>query len=195
MVLVLVGLWLAVLIPMWLRNHDAAAEIRSVEGFSAAMRTLSRRTSGVCAAGRYVVRPVRGGLGAADVTVTGAAARRRSNVELLRRKQRLAQLVAVAGLTFLLAIAVGGLLTWVHVAVDVALLGYVGWLRQQRLAELDRVRRARREALLAREAEQRLAYEQRTMAERAESPLGRVVDLTRAGRDEDDYEERRVVGG
>lgn len=36
-------MWAAVLIPMWLRNHDTASENRSVERFGQAMRVLSRR--------------------------------------------------------------------------------------------------------------------------------------------------------
>jgi hypothetical protein len=36
-------LWAAVLIPMWLRNHDTAAENRSAERFGQAMRVLSRK--------------------------------------------------------------------------------------------------------------------------------------------------------
>ena len=37
-------MWAAVLIPMWLRNHDTAAENRSAERFGQAMRVLSRRS-------------------------------------------------------------------------------------------------------------------------------------------------------
>ena len=36
-------LWAAVLIPMWLRNHDTASENRSAERFGQAMRVLSRK--------------------------------------------------------------------------------------------------------------------------------------------------------
>ena len=39
-------LWAAVLIPMWLRNHDTAAENRSAERFGQAMRVLSRKEQG-----------------------------------------------------------------------------------------------------------------------------------------------------
>ncbi|HEX5018114.1 MAG TPA: hypothetical protein VFX15_11090 [Actinomycetes bacterium] len=39
-------LWAAVLIPMWLRNHDAATENRSAERFGQAMRVLSRKDAG-----------------------------------------------------------------------------------------------------------------------------------------------------
>ncbi|MCZ3387596.1 MAG: hypothetical protein LH645_00375 [Actinomycetia bacterium] len=36
-------MWAAVLIPMWLRNHDTASENRSAERFGQAMRVLSRK--------------------------------------------------------------------------------------------------------------------------------------------------------
>ncbi len=36
-------MWAAVLIPMWLRNHDTATENRSAERFGQAMRVLSRK--------------------------------------------------------------------------------------------------------------------------------------------------------
>ncbi|MFZ0322942.1 MAG: hypothetical protein WAN48_02295, partial [Actinomycetes bacterium] len=40
---VIVALWAAVLIPIWLRRHDDAAVTRSADRYSRAMRTLSRR--------------------------------------------------------------------------------------------------------------------------------------------------------
>lgn len=45
-------MWAAVLIPMWLRNHDTASENRSVERFGQAMRVLSRREQAAQAARR-----------------------------------------------------------------------------------------------------------------------------------------------
>ena len=41
--LVIVGAWLAVLVPMALRSHDSATSLSSVERFGDAMRVLSRR--------------------------------------------------------------------------------------------------------------------------------------------------------
>ena len=48
---VIVGLWAVVLVPQWLRKHDAAAESKSVERYSTAMRSLSRRGTGPRSAG------------------------------------------------------------------------------------------------------------------------------------------------
>src|SRR4051794_20082201 len=65
-------MWAVVLVPMWLRRHDAATESKSVDRFSTAMRTLSRRTTSGPGR-RYVVMPRRGE-GGVSVHVSGAAA-------------------------------------------------------------------------------------------------------------------------
>jgi hypothetical protein len=43
---IIVVLWAIVLVPMWLRRHDAETESRSVDRFSSAMKILSRRPGG-----------------------------------------------------------------------------------------------------------------------------------------------------
>src|SRR4051794_21872544 len=68
----IVVMWAVVLVPMWLRRHDAATESRSVDRFSTAMRTLSRRTTSGPGR-RYVVMPRRTE-GGVSVHVSGAAA-------------------------------------------------------------------------------------------------------------------------
>ncbi len=55
---VIVGAWLAVLVPMSLRSHDAAAAHRSADRFGGAMRVLSHRTDGEQAAPRRVAGSV-----------------------------------------------------------------------------------------------------------------------------------------
>lgn len=42
---VIVVLWAVVLVPMWMRRHDSETEVRSVDRFTHAMGTLSRRAS------------------------------------------------------------------------------------------------------------------------------------------------------
>jgi len=44
--LVIIALWAAVLIPMWLRRHDQVSEVRSTTRFSTAMRSLGNQRSG-----------------------------------------------------------------------------------------------------------------------------------------------------
>jgi hypothetical protein len=68
----IVVMWAVVLVPMWLRRHDAASESRSVDRFSTAMRTLSRRAPATPGR-RYVVMPKRSEAGP-SVHVSGAAA-------------------------------------------------------------------------------------------------------------------------
>src|SRR4051795_8480488 len=57
--LVIVGAWLAVLVPMALRSHDSASSLSSVDRFSDAMRVLSRREQSGRAAARTFVLPAR----------------------------------------------------------------------------------------------------------------------------------------
>ena len=55
LLLFLAAAWVAVLIPATRSSRDAAYDGRSMQGFSTAMRVLSRRTSS--SEGRYVVMP------------------------------------------------------------------------------------------------------------------------------------------
>jgi hypothetical protein len=152
---VIVVMWAVVLVPMWLRRHDAATESRSVDRFSTAMRVLSRRS----AAGpdrRYVVMPRREPT--ADVHVSGAAAPhrpaprpvaparpagpRRPNSLAVRRRRVLFGLLAVTLLTFVLLVA--GAISWpLQFVVDLILVSFVVHLRTQakRAAALGRPRR------------------------------------------------------
>ncbi|MDX6225801.1 MAG: hypothetical protein QOE64_2177, partial [Frankiales bacterium] len=42
-VVVIVAMWAALLVPMWLRRHEEADQLGSIDRFSAAMRILSRQ--------------------------------------------------------------------------------------------------------------------------------------------------------
>ena len=148
---VIVIMWAVVLVPMWLRRHDAATESRSVDKFSAAMRVLSRRQpqSGTA---RYVLMPRRAA--AATVHVSGASApttprpapapaprrpRRKASLAV-RRRRVLFALLGVALLTTVLAMAGG--ISWVlQIVIDLFVVAFVVHLRTQ----------ARRSAALARD--------------------------------------------
>ena len=70
-------MWAAVLIPIWLRRHDDAAENRSADRYSQAMRTLSRRPARIDR--REMVMPARHESPAdplVDATSRGSPARR-----------------------------------------------------------------------------------------------------------------------
>lgn len=53
--LVIIALWAAVLIPVWLRRHDQISEVRSTARFSSAMRSLGDRGQLQYAADTYVL--------------------------------------------------------------------------------------------------------------------------------------------
>jgi hypothetical protein len=55
----IVVIWLIVLVPMWLRRHEAALDERSSERFDGAMRVLARRSAPAGVDRRYVVMPRR----------------------------------------------------------------------------------------------------------------------------------------
>src|SRR4051812_45845447 len=151
----IVVMWAVVLVPMWLRRHDAATESRSAERFSTAMRTLSRRTHATPGR-RYVVMPRRQA-GSVSIHVSGAAAATTSTprqdgrparptvsaarASMVRRRRRTTfVLLGLATLTAVLTVA--GICPWlVQLAVDLALVAFVVHLRTQ----------ARRAAAVARQ--------------------------------------------
>ena len=140
----IVVMWAVVLVPMWLRRHDAATESRSVDRFSTAMRTLSRRTTSGPGR-RYVVMPRRSE-GGVSVHVSGAAAppapapkaakpaparRPRTRTSLVARRRRL--MLGLLGLTFFtMLLAAVGVMSWaLQVVFDVILIAFCIHLRAQ----------------------------------------------------------------
>ncbi|HET7311879.1 MAG TPA: hypothetical protein VFJ17_11195 [Mycobacteriales bacterium] len=150
----IVVMWAVVLVPMWLRRHDAATESRSVERFSTAMRTLSRRTHATPGR-RYVVMPRRQA-GAVSVHVTGAAvgaavsarparpAPSAARATMVRRRRR-TTLVLLGLVTLTLLLATAGAFPWLlQVVLDLILVAFLAHLRTQ----------ARRAAAVARQRRQ-----------------------------------------
>ena len=132
--LLIVGAWLAVLVPMALRSHEAASAHSTVDRFHDAMRVLSRRDSAARAPSREV----------ADAPET--APRReepapRTSVGLspaARRRRALGVLLLIA-----VGSLVGGLLgpVWllgVHAVADGMLLAGFLWLRHQAVLREER---------------------------------------------------------
>ena len=161
----IVVMWAVVLVPMWLRRHDDKTESRSVDRFSTAMRTLSRRTTSGPGR-RYVVMPRRSE-GGVSVHVSGAAVapaeptsakprvakmrpsfkvKSRGSRSIVARRRRLfLGLAVVTFFTFLLAAA--GMFSWVlQILLDVVLVAFCIHLRAQarRAAALARRRRVAR---------------------------------------------------
>lgn len=122
--LVIVGAWLAVLVPMALRSHDVHTSMGTVDRFHDAMRVLSRRPSDV----PVEVEPDEAAPAPLPPAITPAQ----------RRVRALAALVGIALVTLL-----GGLVgpTWVlglHFLTDLLIAGFVVWLRRQALRRAER---------------------------------------------------------
>ena len=147
--LLLVGAWLAVLVPMALRSHDPGT-LGTVDRFHDAMRVLSRRDS--------VPRPVPPTGEAAEPapddappatvvappTPDGVPAQGTPSVQ---RRGPSAATRRLRALLVLLVLAVGTLVAgvlvtpWVlvaHALVDLALVGFVCWLRSRAIARAER---------------------------------------------------------
>jgi hypothetical protein len=125
--LVIVGAWLAVLVPMALRSHDSSTSLSSVDRFNDAMRVLSRREQAGRGSVRSFVLPARPVERPAGVPV--AVRRRRVLLSLVG----LTALCLVAGLV---GSAWGYVLTPVFAALAVA---YVVHLRRQAVRKQERL--------------------------------------------------------
>jgi hypothetical protein len=161
----IVLMWVVVLVPMWLKRHDETEETRTVDRFSSAMHSLSRRES-ADPEKSYVVMPRRNwfrevhvsGASGSDhprpsraATIRRSLARRTASRRPLsvaeRRRRTMLGLLSAAFLTLMLAVFVGGTLLWtLQILVDLAFVGFVAHLRIQARNAAVRRRIARRRA-------------------------------------------------
>ncbi|HVX47442.1 MAG TPA: hypothetical protein VHC49_26365 [Mycobacteriales bacterium] len=145
-VIVLVVMWLVVLVPMFTRQRDDAAE-STVERFGSAMRSLGRRseTESVDSVDsaedapedeleEYEEEPE-------PVARPMPAARAQM---LARRRRTLGTLVSLTLITVLLALGWRSTMWLANIVLDVLLVAYLWWLRQE--ARREQQRRARRAA-------------------------------------------------
>lgn len=150
---VIVAMWAALLVPMWLRRHEEHDQLGSIDRFSAAMRILSRQDKEM--GSRALVMPRRTTVSLAPPQAKGVSERpllrptvAASRTRLLARRRRVMGILAgLAGLTLLFAVT--GLLSfWWQGVFDLALTAYVAHLRAEavRTAEL-RARLADREQM------------------------------------------------
>ncbi len=169
---VIIGLWICILLPMWLRRHDEALESRSVDRFSSAMRTLSRRSTGDS---REVMMPARGREPLHADGPERAAAQGRA-VLAARRRRSLSLLVAgtlvVAGFA-----ALGMVSVWAVLAPVVLLIGFLIHLRRESQAQLLRDRRRRAQFAAAETRRQRPPSRQRVHDVEVERILPRAEPL------------------
>ncbi|MFL6182756.1 MAG: hypothetical protein ACJ73J_10665 [Actinomycetes bacterium] len=144
-------MWAAVLIPMWLRNHDTATENRSAERYGQAMRVLSRKDGGpvhdeeASDEGELASRPIRPPARRVARAASAAKARRqqrptRAPLTLIQRRAR--TLGALAGLTFVtvLLAAVTPLPWWAAAPFVMLTLAFVVHLRIQARQRVQRHR-------------------------------------------------------
>jgi hypothetical protein len=135
---VIVVLWAAVLVPMWLRRHDEVTESRSVDRFQGAMRTLSRREPG--GDRREVLVPRRS---ATRALPDGAADQMSAAAQAAVRRRR--TVLALAGVTVLLVV-LGALKVIPLWAAPLPFVLLLGFLAQASMS----TRRARARELAAR---------------------------------------------
>lgn len=150
LLLVIVGAWLAVLVPMALRSHDSATSLRSADRFGDAMRVLSRRGARDVLVPRrssstLVVSETKSSRPVATDTAPDTEAAPRTAAE--RRLRTLQLLVGVDLLSLGLGLYGLRLLLALHVVCDLLLVAFVVHLRRQAVLRAQRRRvQARRRA-------------------------------------------------
>lgn len=134
--ILLAVVWAVVLVPPYLRRRGEVHTGSSVSSFRQGLDVLGR--SGPPAVSRQAsFAPVRGAAVAGPGTPRGRSALRK------RRRDVLFTLAGLAGFTFLLAVAFGGLAILVNLAVDLALVGYLYLLVQLRKLSAERTQKVR----------------------------------------------------
>lgn len=128
---ILAGVWAAVLVPPFLRSRREGHPGSSVMSFRAQLSTLERATPG----SRLHPVPLAGGT-APRVSLAPLDARR-------RRRDVLVGLLGATAFTFLLAVAVGGVFTLLFLLTGGACGAYVYALRQRHLRSLERAVKVR----------------------------------------------------
>jgi hypothetical protein len=156
LVLVILGLiWGFVLIPPYLQSRREHRPSDSIASFRQQLNVLERATPGAPRSNLSRLDVGRADLPRSHArgnvaqlaarrphVAPSAAAQRRADVRR-RRRDVFTTLLATAGVTLVLAVVLGGPLWMLHLAVDVALVGYVAMLvsiQQQRTEREHKVR-------------------------------------------------------
>lgn len=150
---ILAAIWAAVLLPPYLQNRRETRPGDSIANFRSQLSVLERTTPGGRSGSlsrldvgryeppRYVPPAARSAAGRPRPAPSQAALRR---AEIRRRRRDVfLTLLGAVGVTFLLAVAMGGSVWMLHLVVDVAFLGYVGMLvsiQQQSVEKEEKVR-------------------------------------------------------
>jgi hypothetical protein len=153
--LVIVGAWLAVLVPMALRSHDHSSSLKSADRFGDAMRVLSRRGardvlvprrsySSLVVSETKSARPAPAVVAEEPVDEPVVVHARKSAAE--RRLRTLLVLIGTALLTLGLGLFGYSALLVAHVVCDLLILTFLVHLRRQAVLRLQRTAREARSA-------------------------------------------------
>ncbi len=145
--LILAAIWAAVLVPPYLQNRRETRPGDSIASFRTQLSVLERATPGGRARAGNVTRldAARYGSSPAAMPVRrpqASVAMRRAEARRRRRDVFLTLLGAV-GVTFVLALALGGWVWGLHLAVDLLFGGYVVLLVAIQQQAMDRERKVR----------------------------------------------------
>ena len=167
--LAIIGIWLIVLVPMWLNRHESADANRSMDSFSAAMNVLSRRTAdqGVTVDNYPNVERFESGGPRRPSAIPGAVGRAKLMVRRRRVAAALAGLLAVLTLTALLDVTSW----WYTLAALLAAVGYAIHLRNEAIRDRELRRRRLARAGYSTGWEERVPNEALRVAPRAADRL------------------------
>ena len=136
--LLIVGAWLAVLVPMALRSHEAATALSTVDRFHDAMRVLSRRSSAPGTSEPVSEEPAEPAQAAPPAGRRRPSSARTGLTPAARRRRAVGVLVLLA-VGSLVGAVVGPLwLLGVHAVADGLLLAGFLWLRHQAVLREER---------------------------------------------------------
>ena len=156
--------WAAYLLPLWQHRHDAVSEMKSIQGFSTAMRTLSRRTT-TNVEGRVVMMPRTTEATTRAIPpavhVSGAGVRRAAERRLARKRAVLIGLLLALAASVPATVFLHGPARLGTPVLLVAFLVYAGSLRREAVLRADRRHQLRKQALQRRMDAERRAYEER----------------------------------
>jgi hypothetical protein len=136
---ILAVIWAAVLLPPYLQNRSESRPADSISSFQHQLSVLERRANPGAPRSRPLPRPRYTGVGSyAPVSM------RVSRTEIKkRRRDVLFTIAGAAGLTLLMAIALGGMVWGLQLVCDLLLLGYVYLLASANQRAIERTAKVR----------------------------------------------------
>jgi hypothetical protein len=135
--LILAVIWAAVLLPPYLQNRSESRPADSISSFQRQLSVLERRSGMINPALQREVREVR-------AYATPIPAYRLSRADAKKRRRDVFfTLAGAAGVTFFMAVLLGGPVWGLHLLCDLLLAGYVVLLMQIQQRQLERAAKVR----------------------------------------------------